>query len=75
MSTTAQKQLLALSQKLPAEKIREVVDFAEFLLARTPASTVHAAKNGRAGHRYLGRVKHGGLASGIDDELYGQPVR
>ena len=75
MSTVA-KQLLELSQKLPAEKVREVVDFAEFLLAKSAARPGNgAAKGTKAMRRYIGGVKHGALASGIDDELYGQAVR
>ena len=75
MSTEA-KQLLELSRKLPAERVREVVDFAEFLLAKSSARAGHGpAKGGRSWRRYIGGVKHGALASGIDDELYGRPVR
>ena len=75
MSTVA-KQLLELSQKLPAEKVREVVDFAEFLLAKSSARPGNGvAKGTKAMRRYIGGVKHGALASGIDDELYGQAVR
>ena len=73
---TDAKQLLELSQKLPAEKVREVVDFAEFLLAKSSARPGNGvAKDGKAMRRYIGGVKHGALASGIDDELYGQAVR
>lgn len=75
MSTEA-KQLLELSRKLPAERIREVVDFAEFLLAKSSARAGNgAAKGGKSWRRYIGGVKLGTLASGIDDELYGRPVR
>ena len=75
MSTEA-KQLLELIRKLPAERVREVVDFAEFLLAKSAARTGNgAAKGGQSWRRYIGGVKHGMLASGIDDELYGRPVR
>ena len=75
MSTEA-KQLLELSRKLPTERIREVVDFAEFLLAKSSRQAGNgAAKAGKSLRRYIGGVKHGALASGIDDELYGRPVR
>lgn len=73
MSTEA-KQLLELSRKLPAERVREVVDFAEFLLAKSSAQTGNAAKGGKSLRRYVGGVKHGALAHGIDDELYGRVV-
>jgi len=76
MSTVAQKQLLELSRKLPAEKVREVVDFAEFLAARLPGRPGNgAARRGKGLRRYIGGVKNGALARGIDDELYGRPVR
>ena len=74
MSTEA-KQLLELSRKLPAERVREVVDFAEFLLAKSPSRAGNGtAKAGKFRRRYIGGVKHGALASGIDDELYGRSV-
>ena len=74
MSTEA-KQLLELSQKLPAESVRQVVDFAEFLLAKSAARPGRGAtKTGKSWRRYIGGVTHGALASGIDDELYGRPV-
>lgn len=76
MSTGSQKHLLELSRKLPAEKIREVVDFAEFLLARaTDRPGNGAAQGGKALRRYVGGVKHGTLTQRIDEELYGRPVR
>ena len=75
MSTVA-KQLLKLSRKLPPGEVREVMDFAEFLLARSSAPTSNGAgKGGKALRRYIGGVKHGTLASGIDDALYGRLVR
>ncbi len=74
MSTEA-KQLLELSRKLPTERVREVVDFAEFLLAKSPARAGNGtAKVGKFCRRYIGGVNHGALASGIDDELYGRSV-
>jgi len=76
MSTTAQKQLLELSRKLPAEMVREVMDFAEFLAAKSRMQSENGASSGsKALRNYTGGVKHGTLASGIDDQLYGRPVR
>lgn len=75
MSTEA-KQLMELSRKLSAERVREVVDFAEFLLAKSPPRAGNGtAKRGKLSRRYIGGVNHGALASGIDDELYGRSVR
>lgn len=74
--SSAAKQLLELSRKLPPEQVHEVVDFAEFLLAKSGGRPGNgAAKRGRALRRYIGGVKHGALAGGIDDELYGRAVR
>jgi hypothetical protein len=76
VSITVKKQLLDVSSQLTAEKVRAVVDFAEFLLAKSKGGRTNGArKDARALRRYVGGVKDGGLASGIDDTLYGQPVR
>ena len=75
MSTDA-KQLLELTRRLPVEKVREVVDFAEFLLARSSSRAGRVASNGnKALRRFIGGVKDGALSAGIDDELYGRLVR
>jgi hypothetical protein len=76
MHTTAQKQLLELSRKLPNEIVREVMDFAEFLAAKSQTHRPNGASSGsKALRSYIGGVKYGTLARGIDDELYGRPVR
>ena len=73
MSTAAQKQLLELSRKLPAELVREVVDFAEFLATKSGRGGNNRGSRGTTALRgYVGGVKHGSLARGIDDELYGR---
>ena len=76
MTSIAEKQLLHLTRKLPKERFSEVLDFAEFLLAR-PAPRQASRSNGRRGalRLYIGGVNHGQLARGIDDELYGRAVR
>jgi hypothetical protein len=72
MKTVAKKQLLAIGEKLPADQVREVVDFAEFLAAK-PAAGVRtgAAKGSKALRRYIGGLSHGALSRGIDDDVYG----
>jgi hypothetical protein len=76
MSIAVEQQLLGLAQKLPAASIREVVDFAEFLLARTdPRRRNGSRKRSGALRRYVGGVRHGRLAQSIDEELYGRVVR
>jgi hypothetical protein len=75
MNTVAKRQLLELSEKLPADQVREVVDFAEFLAAKSTAGVGLGAAKGRAAlRRYIGGVKDGALARGMDDELYGGVV-
>jgi hypothetical protein len=76
VNTTAQKQLLELSRKLPADIVREVMDFAEFLAAKSRMPLGNGGSSGsKALRHYIGGVRHGTLARGIDDELYGQCVR
>ncbi len=76
MSLVAEKHLLNVARKLPMEQVQEVVDFAEFLLTRSRPRAANGAARGRnALRRYIGGVKHGSLAAGIDAELYGRAVR
>jgi hypothetical protein len=67
MTMLAEKQLLQLARKLPAERVREVMDFAEFLLAR-PAPRRGNGFRGRrdALRHYIGGVNHGQLPRDID---------
>ena len=76
MRNAVEQELLVLAQKLPSESVREVLDFAEFLLARSgqPRRNGRSRKRG-ALERYLGGVNHGRLAQEIDEELYGRLVR
>jgi hypothetical protein len=76
MSIAVEQQLLGLAQRLPAERVREVVDFAEFLLARSAQRRRNGSRKGSdALRRYVGGVRHGQLAQSIDEELYGRLVR
>jgi len=76
MSIVAQKQLLKVARKLPEENIREVVDFAEFLLGRAAPRRKNGASRGtRALRKYIGGVRHGTLSQRIDEELYGGTLR
>jgi hypothetical protein len=76
MSLAVERQLLGLARKLPAEGVREVMDFAQFLLARSqPRRKNGAGQRGDALERYIGGVKHGRLAQDTDEELYGRTVR
>jgi hypothetical protein len=65
--------LLERTKNLPAQQLREVIDFSEFLASKTAAAS--KAQPARALKAFVGGVTHGSLASGIDDELYGVSVR
>ena len=74
--TTEAKRLVELTRILPQEGVQEVLLFAERLLANASVRAGNGtAKAGKSWRRYLGGVNHGTLAAGIDDELYGRPVR
>jgi hypothetical protein len=67
MTMVVEKQLLQVARRLPADRFREVMDFAEFLLAR-PAPRRGNGSSGRRGalRLYIGGVNHGQLARGLD---------
>jgi len=68
--------LLERCEQLPPAQVREVLDFAEFLAARTPAR--RAARRGRARgllNNFVGGVSQGNLARNIDHDLYNGAVR
>jgi hypothetical protein len=75
MSSALQAQLLEKCGKLPAERIREVLDFAEFLASKSSASS--GGKHGRPSRAlrgFVGGVRHGALARDIDHDLYNGAV-
>ncbi len=75
MNAVAKRQLLELSEKLPAEQVREVVDFAEFLAAKSAAGVrAGTVKGSKALRRYIRGLNNGALSRGIDEELYGRVV-
>lgn len=65
--------LVKQSSKLPAPQLREVIDFTESLLSKMPSITGKNGKSDALKH-FVGGIKHGSIASGIDDELYGPAV-
>ncbi len=76
MSESLADHLAMQSRRLQPEQLREVIDFTEFLLSR-PASAGSTAPPGSGASlvNYVGGVSHGSLASRIDDDLHGPPVR
>jgi len=66
--------LLERAKNLPAQQLREVIDFSEFLASKT-ATTATAAQPARALKAFVGGITHGSMAGRIDDELYGASIR
>ncbi|HEU0009209.1 MAG TPA: DUF2281 domain-containing protein [Verrucomicrobiae bacterium] len=76
MSSALQAQLLEKCGKVPAERVREVLDFAEFLASKSSAhSKGKRHRPNRSLRAYVGGVRHGALAREIDHELYNGAVR
>ena len=76
MSLALQEQLLEQCRKLPSAQVREVLDFAEFLLIKSSAQRL--GKRGRARRSlraFVGGISHGALAQNIDRDLYNGAVR
>jgi hypothetical protein len=73
MNESLTELLLERTKNLPAQQLREVIDFSEFLASKAAAAAT--AQPARALKAFVGGVSHGSLASGIDDELYGPTLR
>jgi hypothetical protein len=73
MNENLTELLLERTKNLPAQQLRELIDFSEFLASKT-AAAASQAQPARALKAFVGGVTHGSLASGIDDELYGASV-
>ena len=74
--TALHTQLVEKCRKLPEERMREILDFAEFLLGKS--STTGQRKRdpvNRSLRAFVGGVRHGALAHEIDDDLYNRAVR
>lgn len=74
MNESLTELLLERTKNLPAQQLREVIDFSEFLASKT-AAAVATARPARALKAFVGGITHGSVAGGIDDELYGASVR
>jgi hypothetical protein len=76
MKSPLSNDLLERCEQLPPARVREVLDFAEFLATRTSGRRV--AKRGQARRllsAFVGGVSHGKLARNIDHDLYNGAVR
>ena len=75
MNESLTEYLLKQTSKLPAQQLREVIDFTEFLASKVAAGTAINGNSTNALKSFVGGVQHGSIASGIDEELYGSSVR
>jgi len=73
MNESLTELLLERTKNLPAQQLREVIDFSEFLASKTAAAAT--AQPARALKAFVGGLTQGSIAGGIDDELYGASVR
>jgi hypothetical protein len=65
--------LLERTKNLPAQQLREVIDFSEFLASKAAAGA--KPQPARALKAFVGGITQGAIAGGIDEELYGSTVR
>ena len=78
-SLQALKQELFMAiEKLPEDRLPEVLDFVDFLLSRTSRYTSVSSEQLQTQssgtdplHAFIGGAEHGSLARGIDEDLYG----
>ena len=73
MNESLTEYLVKQTSKLPAHQLREVINFTESLLSKTPAPSEKGKSD--ALKQFIGGVSYGSITSGIDDELYGSTVR
>jgi len=78
-SKTIKQEILSEIEKLPEQKLPEVLDFVSFLLFKesshiSPLQEQNIKLNPQDNPllQFIGAVSHGALAQGIDEELYGQ---
>ena len=79
MSTDSLKQELLLKiARLPEHRLREALDYISYLLFQEQRSSGEYVikesqldPDGDPLLQFIGRVAHGSLAQGIDEELYG----
>ncbi len=71
-SQELKKNIIKDLDRLPIESLAEVNDFVSYILSRSyqGSEEFDIVKDPLA--EYIGSINHGSLASGIDDELYGE---
>lgn len=76
-TSLVKKQLAKELDKLPEEKLQEVLDFVGYLLAKIQQPTLSASEKEHEAEddpllAFIGGVSLGSLAKDIDGELYGK---
>ncbi|MBI3302214.1 MAG: DUF2281 domain-containing protein [Deltaproteobacteria bacterium] len=71
------EQLIQGIEKLPEDRLQEVLDFVEYLLNKEQKTPVTELRKGLDPAKdpilkFIGGVSHGSLAKDIDKELYGE---
>jgi hypothetical protein len=65
MNENLTELLLERTKNLPAQQLREVIDFSEFLASKTAAAAT--AQPARALKAFVGGISHGSLASDCEE--------
>jgi hypothetical protein len=76
MTPKIKERLIKELERLPEERLGEVLDFVEYLLMKegrrpTPKPPEELDPEKDPLLEFIGGVAHGSLAKGIDEELYG----
>ena len=62
--------LLQKCERLGPDQLREIIDFAEFLLSKRSPTRGRKRPRPASLKRFVGGVSHGSLAQNIDNDLY-----
>ena len=74
-SSVLKERLMKEAEKLPEEKLQEVLDFVDFLLSKEQQAQKREKKLDPTKDpllKFIAGVSHGSLAKDIDNELYGK---
>jgi hypothetical protein len=74
-SSVLKERLMKEAEKLPEQKLQEVLDFVDFLLSKERQARKREKKLDPTKDpllKFIAGVSHGSLAKDIDNELYGK---
>ncbi len=75
MTERTKEKLLATIEEIPENRLSEVLDFTEFIIAKErikQENRLDLEPEKDPIMDYIGGVSHGSLAEGIDNDLYGE---